>query len=376
LAFLMISGVNAISGTSTSTSLATPNQAQIVGRGCGRSPLARASELGDDECKVVTITSPYGIQQSIAVRATICNCKSSQCNDKRPDQVPSAGFSSSPNTGWTSMSGTAQWISPWGSGSPYPGINRDSSSGYGSPYNADGASVSQATSYSNNNNQSPSMYFHPNNPPFTQQQSPSGYYIPQNARSNYNNNGFAIDLRDTPIGGAPYATQNVASTAYGPSGTLSSNNHLQAPSSFISSGDMEASNNNYNNRHFNNYGGQQSNGNNLGFANNANTGGFYSSTGNANRQMDTVSSSLSTAGTLDRRDSLRPSPSPVDFSVTGQRSASANVDPWRPNSVPANGGIIEYYATTREDKYDARNGSPGPTDSLPLLLIVIIGLLL
>ena len=94
------------------------------------------------------------------------------------------------------MGASAQWISPWGSGSPYPGMSRESSVGYGSPYSANnaGAAAAQATSYSN---QPPAMYFHPNNPP------PSGYYLPQNAvggGAGRYSAGFSIDARDLAIG--------------------------------------------------------------------------------------------------------------------------------------------------------------------------------
>ncbi|OQV22570.1 hypothetical protein BV898_03396 [Hypsibius exemplaris] len=188
--------------SSNGLSPALPNQSQTISRGCGRSPLARPTDVGDDECKVVTIPSPLPGASGSPTRATICNCKSSQCNDKRPDQLPSGGFSSSQTSPWTSMSGSAHWISPWGSGSPYPGMNRDSSAGYGSPFNGDGGPIGQSTSYTGNNQPQP-MYFHPNNPP-------SGYYLPQNSVGGGNgrfNGGpqssFAIDTRDLPIGGGP-----------------------------------------------------------------------------------------------------------------------------------------------------------------------------
>ena len=56
----------------------TANSGLIVQRGCGKYP--GIYEVGDEECRVVTLPGT-------STRATVCNCRSDSCNSRRPDQV-------------------------------------------------------------------------------------------------------------------------------------------------------------------------------------------------------------------------------------------------------------------------------------------------
>ncbi|XP_055352397.1 DNA-directed RNA polymerase II subunit RPB1-like isoform X1 [Paramacrobiotus metropolitanus] len=140
-------------GAASMASPALAQQSQVVSRGCGRAPHAKPGEVGEDECKIVILNQPPGNPTTSATlsRATVCQCKSDLCNDKRPDQVPGAGLSSAVSAQYTSMSGSNSWISPYGSGSAFPGGPYRDYSMNGSPYGNYAGSPNLIPGYPQNN---------------------------------------------------------------------------------------------------------------------------------------------------------------------------------------------------------------------------------
>ncbi|GAV04694.1 hypothetical protein RvY_14939-1 [Ramazzottius varieornatus] len=352
--------------------VALPHQGQTVFRGCGPAPYVKPGDLGQEECKVLTVSLPPSVAalsgSATQTRATICQCRSTECNNKRPDQLPSAGFSSSITTPWTAMSGTSRSLSPYGSGSPYPGMNRETSAvGYGSPHSADRDGYVphrphpyplQPTSYAGN--PPPVMYYgsgygnenylmnnqqSPINTPFLPQQAPSNFVYGDRSPQYYPAN-------------PNFATQNIQSTAYGPDPSLYNQNNRppntgfypanygqnMQTGGFTNAGGFQGPMNDPGNRPYN--GNINSPGGQVGFRGNPNSGFNSNAIKNAGAGYDGTKPVLA-SNNYDLRNNL---------TGTGAKGPE----------------VVEYFVMSREANYGVNGGATGQVSMRMLHLFVVI----